>query len=127
MDTPGRDTMTRLLTMAAVTLALIPLAVRHAQSQGSRADPGAVTLWLPQAIQWKDGPASIPSGAKIAVLEGDPTKEGPFTMRLKLPDGYRIPPHMHPKTERLTVLSGSFHLGMGDKFDESSLRAMPAG
>ena len=61
------------------------------------------------------------------MLEGDPAKEGPFTMRLRLPDGYQIPPHTHPKTERLTVLSGTFRLGMGEKFEEGALRDLPAG
>lgn len=85
------------------------------------------TLSVPSAIQWKDGPRSLPPGAKIAVLEGDPAKEGFFCMRLKLPDGYRIPPHTHPKTERLTVISGTFNFGMGEKFDQQAARAMPAG
>lgn len=78
-------------------------------------------------IRWSDGPPSLPEGATIAVLEGDPNKEGPFVFRAKLPDGYRIPPHIHPKTERVTVITGTFHLGMGDKFDETAGRAMPAG
>lgn len=78
-------------------------------------------------IKWKKGPPSLPAGAMIAVLEGDPTKEGPFVFRLKLPDGYKVPPHTHPKTERVTVLSGTFHIGMGDRFDPSKGRAMPAG
>ena len=66
------------------------------------------SIFTPKEIAWKDGPASLPPGTKMAVLEGDPTKEGPFTMRLKAPDGYQIPPHTHPKTERLTVISGTF-------------------
>ena len=78
-------------------------------------------------IVWKDGPASLPKGAQIAVLEGDPTKEGPFVFRVKVPDGYRIPPHTHPKTERVTVISGTFNIGMGEKFDEKATKAMPAG
>ena len=78
-------------------------------------------------IQWKDGPASLPPGAKIAVLEGDPTKEGPFVFRVKVPDGYKIPPHTHPKPERVTVIAGTFHLGMGARFDSSKGTAMPAG
>jgi hypothetical protein len=88
---------------------------------------GMPSLFVPADIPWKQAPASLPSGAQMAVLEGDPSKEGPFTMRLKLPDGYRIPPHTHPKVERLTVLSGSFRLGMGGQFEEKALRAMPAG
>jgi len=47
--------------------------------------------------------------------------------RFKLPDGYRVPPHTHPKPERITVLAGTFHIGMGDKFDEQATKAMPAG
>ena len=78
-------------------------------------------------IAWKDGPPSLPPGAKFAILEGDPAKEGPFTMRLRVPDGYKIPPHMHPAVERVTVISGIFNLGMGDKFDLHATEAMPAG
>src|SRR6187399_3200322 len=73
----------------------------------------------PDKLDWKDGPPSLPKGAKIAVLEGDPGKEGPFVFRVKVPDGYRIPPHTHPKMERVTVISGTFKLGMGDKFDQT--------
>ena len=70
-------------------------------------------IFTPKEIEWKDGPASLPPGTKMAVLEGDPTKEGPFTMRLRAPDGYQIPPHTHPKTERLTVISGDVPCGDG--------------
>lgn len=84
-------------------------------------------LFQPDHIEWKDGPPSLPKGAKMAVLEGDPAQEGPFVFRVKVPDGYRIPVHTHPKTERVTVISGTFNLGMGDKFDEKTTKAMPAG
>jgi hypothetical protein len=62
-----------------------------------------VSVHGPSNLQWIDAPASLPRGAKIAVLEGDPSKEGPFVFRALLPDGYRIPPHTHPKIERITV------------------------
>jgi hypothetical protein len=78
-------------------------------------------------MEWKEGPPSLPPGAKIAVLEGDPSKEGPFVFRIKAPDGYRIPPHTHPKTERVTVISGTFNIGMGEKFDAEMTKPMPAG
>ena len=84
-------------------------------------------LHRPDALTWKDGPPSLPAGAKFVLLEGDPAKAGPFVIRLKLPDGYRIPVHTHPKQERLTVLSGSFRLGMGDKFDADKTQELPAG
>jgi quercetin dioxygenase-like cupin family protein len=78
-------------------------------------------------LKWQDGPPSLPPGAKFAVLEGDPNKPGPFVFRVKVPDGYRIPPHTHPRPERVTVIAGTFHLGMGDRFDPSKGYALPAG
>lgn len=89
-------------------------------------DDGFKTYPL-NTIQWKAGPPSLPAGAQIAVLEGDPTKEGPFVFRVKVPDGYRIPVHTHPKTERVTVIAGIFNIGMGDKFDPHATKPMPAG
>jgi anti-sigma factor ChrR (cupin superfamily) len=84
-------------------------------------------LFRTAEVNWKDGPASLPAGARFAVLEGDPAKDGPFVMRFRLPDGFRIQPHWHPKTERITVISGTFHLGMGERFDTAKGHAMPAG
>ena len=84
-------------------------------------------LYPVSGMKWNDGPPSLPPGAKIAVLEGDPNKQGPFVFRVKIPDGYRIPPHTHPKPERVTVISGTFHIGMGEKFDKDKAEAMPAG
>ena len=81
----------------------------------------------PTDIKWRDGPATIAKGAKMAVLEGDPSKKGAFVMRIKLPDGFRVMPHTHPKDERVTVISGTLYLGEGGKFDEKATKAMPAG
>jgi len=88
---------------------------------------GGFEIFPVNNIVWKDGPPSLPKGAQIAVLEGDPSKEGPFMFRVKVPDGYRVPPHTHPKTERITVSSGTFNIGMGEKFDKKATKAMPAG
>jgi quercetin dioxygenase-like cupin family protein len=84
-------------------------------------------ILTPADVKWQDGPASLPKGAQMAVLEGDPAKDGPFVLRVKLPDGFRIAPHTHPKDERVTVLSGTLYLGTGEKFDEKRAVAMPAG
>ena len=84
-------------------------------------------LCYPAALQWQPGPASLPPGAQYAKLEGDPAKEGPFTMRIKLPDGFRIPPHTHPAFERVTVISGIFNLGVGEKFNDAATQPMTAG
>jgi quercetin dioxygenase-like cupin family protein len=81
----------------------------------------------PPALKWVDGPASLPPGAKMVILEGDPAKDGPFVMRVKLPDGMKIMPHTHPKDERVTVLSGTLYLGMGATFDAKAAKEMPAG
>lgn len=81
----------------------------------------------PDQVAWAPAPPVLPPGAKAAVLEGDPKQEGPFTMRVSFPDGYRIPPHFHPAAERVTVVEGTFQLGLGDKFDQSALSSLPAG
>jgi len=84
------------------------------------------TLYASAELSWKDA-AALPPGAKIAILEGDPSKDGLFVMRILLPDGFHIPPHTHPKTERVTVLSGTFHIAMGETLERSAARALPAG
>jgi hypothetical protein len=84
--------------------------------------------FTPDAMQYGPAPSFIPPGAQLAVLEGNPlAPSGDYTVRLKMPDGYRIPPHWHPRRENVTVISGSFKVGMGDRFDESSMMTFPAG
>jgi quercetin dioxygenase-like cupin family protein len=81
----------------------------------------------PQEIKWGPAPAVLPPGAQAAVLFGDPSKEGLFALRLKLPEGYRVPPHTHPVDEVVTVISGTFSLGMGETADQSTAQPLPAG
>ncbi|KZE32464.1 cupin domain-containing protein [Crenobacter luteus] len=78
-------------------------------------------------LKWVDAPPSLPKGAKLAVLSGDPGKPGPFTIRLMAPAGYTIPPHWHTRTENVTVISGVLYLGMGDKVEQSKARALRVG
>ena len=78
-------------------------------------------------MQWREGPPTLPAGAQMVVLDGDPRKEGAFTIRLKMPAGYRIPPHTHPTAERVTVISGAVHLGLGETFDENAGRELKSG
>src|SRR5688500_15219989 len=110
----------------ALALTLCATATAQVQSTATEHSHNA-TFHHPDKIEFKSGPPSLPHGAKIAVLEGDPTKEGTFTIRVWLPDGYKIPPHTHPQTERVTVISGTFNLGMGEKFDQAATEAMPSG
>lgn len=84
-------------------------------------------LVMAKDVDWKDAPAVLPAGAKIAVLEGDPSKPGPFTLRLQFPADYRIAPHVHPADEHVTVISGTFARGMGDTFDSAKLEELGAG
>jgi quercetin dioxygenase-like cupin family protein len=78
-------------------------------------------------LKWSDAPPSLPAGAKIAVLSGDPGKEGMFTIRLQMPAGYKIPAHTHPTDEHVTVISGACSVGMGPKYDEAAAKEMSAG
>jgi uncharacterized protein (TIGR02246 family) len=89
--------------------------------------PGPGAHFHARELVWRDGPPSLPAGAKIAVLEGDPMQPGPFTFRLRFPAGYRIPPHFHPVIEHATVVSGSLSLGQGERWDDSKLVRLDAG
>jgi quercetin dioxygenase-like cupin family protein len=100
-------------------MALIPLAC-YAESQ-----PPTHVMLSPDELKWTDS-AALP-GAKIAVIEGPLNKAVPFTIRLKHPAGYKIPPHWHPAIEHLTVISGTLNLGFGDKLDTSETTALTAG
>jgi quercetin dioxygenase-like cupin family protein len=119
--------MSRYGTLAAVAAVVVFAWRLAAPSAGHDDKKEMAALHRPDGLKWRDGPPSLPPGATFAVLEGDPGKEGPFVFRVKVPDGYRIPPHTHPKAERVTVISGTFHLGMGDTFDEKKGEALPAG
>jgi uncharacterized RmlC-like cupin family protein len=94
----------------------------------AHAGSAAKHVFTPDAIQYGPAPAFVQPGAQLAVLEGDPTaKTGDFTVRLKMPAGYKIAPHWHPNRENVTVISGTFKVGMGDRFDESQMATFPAG
>ena len=81
----------------------------------------------PKEIKWGDAPPSLPKGAKLAVLYGDPGKPGPFVIRMMAPAGYKIAPHWHSQAESLTVITGTLHLGSGDKLDMGHAHALSAG
>ena len=100
----------------------------------SSAAVAALFLSMPAAamhggdgLKWGDAPPNVPKGAKLAVLQGDPGKPGPFTMRLSMPAGYKVAPHWHSQTENLTVISGTFMVGMGEKADAKAMKPFHAG
>jgi quercetin dioxygenase-like cupin family protein len=79
------------------------------------------------AFNWGPAPAVFPAGVRMAVLQGDPSQPAYFTVRLELPAGTRIYPHFHPTDEYLTVISGTFQVGMGDTLDAAKTKVMLAG
>ena len=80
------------------------------------------------ALKWGPAPAVFPAGARMAVLQGDPSKAGEiFTIRLRFPNGYVLPPHTHPTPEYVTVIRGNFLAGMGEDFSQAALTRFDAG
>lgn len=88
---------------------------------------GKASFLNPDTIQWGDAPPTLPKGAMSAVLYGDPSKPGPFVIRLKMPAGYKIPPHWHTMAENLTVISGTLYFGMGDTLDMKAAHELKTG
>jgi hypothetical protein len=89
---------------------------------------GSHEVVRPEDVKWGAASPKLPPGAQFAVLLGDPSKPGaPYVFRARLPDGYSVAPHWHPMDENVTVISGVFRVGLGDKFDEHALRDLPAG
>lgn len=86
-----------------------------------------VIQFTPTDFRWVNAPPSMPAGAKIQILEGDPTRPALFTMRVKLPAQTTLPPHWHPRDERVTVLSGSAYVGLGSKVDLGKAKPFTAG
>ena len=132
-----RSIRTPLIASAITTLVLVAI-VACSKTAASSDSTGSSSPTAPAAtsrsaapqhgpehdIQWGPAPAVLPPGAEFAVMQGDPSKAEPFTIRLRLPNGYRIPPHTHPTVENVTVLTGTFLAGMGTTFDESQLESL---
>ena len=109
--------------LAALYLSLV---ITGLGAPASWAESLAHMMVTPGELKWTDV-ASLPAGAKIAVIEGDLKNPTPFTFRLKLPANYTVAPHTHPTIEHVTVISGTFHFGPGDKIDEAKATALKPG
>jgi hypothetical protein len=103
------------------------VAVALAINAGAARAGSAHVLVPADKIQWGPAPPVLPEGAEIAVLEGNPAAKGPVTLRLRFPANYVIPAHWHSMDERVTVLSGTFHVGMGDKLDRKAGQTLEPG
>lgn len=126
--------MFRGLLIAALGYLLVGCAdAGGAEAEEKKKDPRAhygpdqQVLMPVEDIEWEAGPESLAEGSEYAVLEGDPSESGLFVMRLRLPDGFIIHPHTHPNFERVTVISGTFHLGHGEDLDEEATDRLDAG
>lgn len=110
------------IKLASVSCVLLVVAF----SSGGQAQDQFVAIPDPGKLSWTDtGPPFL--NTQIAVVSGDPSKDGPFVMRFRCPDNYKIPAHTHPATEAVTVLEGVFNAGTGDKYDASKLTPVRRG
>ena len=118
----------RMASEREAASALLIMAFVLSVSAGARAqsDPSGFIQIPPDQIEWAPSPA-IPPGGQAATLYGDPRKAALFITRVKQPADYKIQPHTHPEERVYTVISGTFYIGFGDKFDPAKLRAFPAG
>ena len=102
-----------------MAIALLLLGATAASAQSA----SGPTIVKPMALQWNP----FAPGIELAVLSGDPSKAGLYTIRLRLADGTKIAPHWHPEDENVTVMRGGFSAGMGDKFEDAALQDLPPG
>ena len=102
--------------MRKLMLVALPLLLAGSTAQAKTA-----------SLKWMAGPPSLPSGAQMAVVSGDPGKKGRFTIQLKMPADYAVPPHSHPTSEKVKVLSGKIGYGMSDKLVEKGAKHLTPG
>jgi quercetin dioxygenase-like cupin family protein len=105
--------------LAAITAISVPTAIAETSAEHK--------IIQSQDIKWEPASPALPAGAQVAVLLGDPSKEGLYVLRLKVPKGYRLPPHKHPNQEVVTVISGMVKLGMGEAADPAKAKTLPVG
>ena len=113
--------MRRILLSAVFVAAIFGAAFAQDASMPNH------VLSTPTDLKWGAAPPVFEKGASFTVVSGDPSKDGIYVVRLKMPAGYRINPHWHPTDEHVTVISGTFALGMGEKFDKATMKDLPAG
>ena len=118
------------IALPLLLLLAVLVAAQTAKKSDRKQAPAAAAkhAFTPDDVQYGPPPPCVPPGAQVAVLEGNPAATtGDYTIRVKAPDGYVIPPHFHPKRENVTVISGTLNVGMGDKIDEGSMKPFAAG
>jgi hypothetical protein len=121
--------MSKLGSKVAVCLVLGMAAPALAEEKSAAQPAGEAmhVMVVPSELKWMEAPPGLPKGVKLTVLEGDPSKAGPFTMRGMVPANYTIAPHTHPGIEHVTVLEGEAYMGMGEKLDKAAAKKLTAG
>jgi hypothetical protein len=124
----GIDTVIRSSTVKDTTIVHADTSVDvDTLSKTSHIPAGAEDSGSPATLNWVRQPPGLPSGGRLAVVRGDPAKPGPFTIRVDLPNGYLVPPHWHPASERVKVLEGTLLMGEGRQWSDRSLRPLGPG
>ena len=117
--------------LAFLLMSMLVLAASgsfSASAQQARTVPDDHTVLRSDEIAWGPASAKLPPGAVMAILDGSPAEpDVPFTIRVKVPDGFSVPPHTHPTDEHLTVIQGTILLGTGEEFDREKLRELSTG
>jgi hypothetical protein len=114
----------RKTTMILIAISLLVFAGAVVAQD---AKPSQHVIATAAGLKWGDPPPVFEKGAGFTVISGNPMEAGPYVVRLKMPAGYKIAPHWHPTDENVTVISGTFQIGMGEAFDKAALKAVPAG
>ena len=110
--------MNRIILVSTLVLGLLPLAAMAADDH---------VFATPDTLKWGPAPPAYPKGAEFAIIAGNPGQEGPFVLRIRAPAGYKVPPHIHPADENVTVISGAATFGMGDKMDAAKETVLKPG
>lgn len=119
---------TLLLGAAVMALAAMPATAQTKKPMTvARSDQSMKGSAKPEKLKWMKAPASLPPGAMMAVVSGDPSKAGPFEIELSFPNGYTVAPHSHPTAEKITVKSGEFLYGVGDEIKAGEMKTLKPG
>ena len=110
-----------LLTLGAAVIVAPPASARKATNHAAK------KAAAPAELKWMDGPPGLPAGATFAVKKGNPEAKGAFTIGIKMPAGYSVPPHWHPSDEHVTVVSGKLAYGMSDRMNRTAAQGLDAG
>ena len=115
------------MSLSSSRVAVLVLVLLVLAAGAPAAEDSAVGVTRGDAVTWSDAGPDLPEGTQVAVLVGDPSKEGPFTIRIKFPPRTKVMPHTHPATEHVTVVQGRMGIGEGETFDESKLQWLARG